>query len=63
MCKIITVGNMKGGVAKTVTCQHLAYALAEQGKRVLSVDFDPQINLTATLSTNEENHPELVLPI
>ncbi len=61
MCKIITVGNMKGGVAKTVTCQHLAYAFAEQGKRVLAVDFDPQINLTATLSTNEESHPNLCI--
>jgi len=61
MCRIITVACQKGGVAKTVTCQHLAYALAEQGKRVLAVDFDPQINLTATLSTNEANHPELCI--
>jgi chromosome partitioning protein len=58
MCKIITIANQKGGVGKTVTCQHLAYALSEQGKRVLTVDFDPQINLTATLATNKESHPE-----
>jgi len=61
MCKIITIANQKGGVAKTVTCQHLAYALIEQGKRVLTVDFDPQINLTATLSTNEESCPDLCI--
>jgi len=61
MCKTITVANQKGGVAKTVTCYHLAYALAEQRKRVLAVDFDPQINLTATLATNEENRPEFCI--
>lgn len=49
MCKIITVANQKGGVTKTTVCQHLSYLLAEQGRRVLCVDFDPQINLTATL--------------
>ncbi len=58
MCKTITVACQKGGVAKTVTCHHLAYALMEQGRRVLTVDLDPQINLTATLSTNEEATPE-----
>lgn len=58
MCKIITVANQKGGVAKTVTCHHLAYAIIEQGKRVLTVDFDPQVNLTTTLSKNEGTHPD-----
>ena len=58
MCKIITIANQKGGVGKTVTCQHLAYALTEQGKRVLTVDFDPQINLTATLATNHDSQPK-----
>lgn len=49
MCRIITVANQKGGVTKTTICQHLSYLLAEQGRRVLCVDFDPQINLTSTL--------------
>ena len=49
MCRIITVANQKGGVTKTTLCQHLSYILAEQGRRVLCVDFDPQINLSATL--------------
>lgn len=61
MCKIITVANQKGGTAKTTTCQHLAYALTEMGKRVLAVDFDAQINLTATLTTNEEKLPALCI--
>ena len=49
MCRIITVANQKAGVTKTTICQHLSYLLAEQGRRVLCVDFDPQINLTSTL--------------
>ena len=49
MCRIITVANQKGGVTKTTICQHLSYLLAEQGRRVLCVDFDPQTNLSATL--------------
>lgn len=49
MCKIITVANQKGGVSKTTICQHLSFLLAEQGRRVLCVDFDPQTNLTSSL--------------
>ena len=49
MCRIITVANQKGGVTKTTICQHLSYILAEQGWRVLCVDFDPQTNLTSSL--------------
>ena len=43
--KIIVVANQKGGVAKTSTVRNLSYALAEMGKKVLVVDFDPQYNL------------------
>lgn len=43
MCKVIVVANQKGGVAKTSTVRNLAYSLAEMGKRVLAVDFDPSI--------------------
>ena len=47
MTKIITLYNHKGGVSKTTTTYHLAYALAEhRGKKVLVVDADPQCNLT-----------------
>lgn len=41
--KIIVVANQKGGVAKTSTVRNLSYALAEMGKKVLVVDFDPSI--------------------
>ncbi len=44
--KIISVFNNKGGVGKTTLTYHLACALAEMGKKILLMDFDPQCNLT-----------------
>ena len=44
--KIISVFNHKGGVGKTTTTAGLGWKLAQQGKRVLLVDADPQCNLT-----------------
>ena len=42
----IVLLNQKGGVGKTSTCHHLAGTFAQDGRRVLLVDTDPQASLT-----------------
>lgn len=61
MCKVISVSNQKGGVAKSSTTLNLGIGLAKDGKRVLLIDADPQGSLTASLGYPEPDEIEYTL--
>lgn len=47
MGKIFSVFNHKGSVGKTTLIHNVGIAMAQSGKKILFVDADPQMNLTA----------------
>lgn len=54
--RVVAVVNQKGGVAKTTSTYNLAAIQANEGKRVLMIDLDPQGSLTISCGYDPDNN-------
>jgi chromosome partitioning protein len=63
MRRVIAVASQKGGVGKTTTAISLASCLAQESRRVLVVDVDPQGNASSGLGVNGNDKPNSVYEV
>lgn len=61
--KMISIFSHKGGVGKTSITFTIAKLLLKQGKRVLLIDLDPQMNLTRQALRNDQNFTDYLQEI
>jgi len=57
MSKVISIITQKGGVGKTTIVNALASVLSQRGLRILTIDMDPQGNLSYSVGAETENSP------